>query len=294
MKKKLITIVLAILVLSVVAISLVACNRATTQGQLSNFLVDHDNEVYVYDVTNELTGETGTYTVNVKMHAAGDTINCPDTIENVGRGVFVESQLSIGTVEYSTGCYFTIVRDTALMTPAYTYRVQKENGNETFRMKGSYNGQALVYERVINGVVSKGGIKLSGTYFDNNEFHQSLRTVTTFSTNFSFSYVVPLVSANEIAAVTLSARCTQTAYVKTPFTETIDAENGVKCYNVRISRSTKVAGVDQSLYYATESLKANNSSFKLKNVLVKFYEPITTEEGTKYIIYSLKSANILP
>ena len=292
MKKKLIIFVVAILVLSVMAFALVACNRATTQGQLSNFLVDHAEEVFVYDVKNELTNETGTYTVNVKMHPAGDTINCPDAIENVERGVFVESVLEIGTTEYKTGCYFTIVSDTALMTPAYTYRVQKENGEETFRMKGTYNGAALVYERVINGVLAKGGIKLSGTYFDNNEFHQSLRTVTTFSTSFNFSYVVPLVSPSEISAVTLTASCSKTAYVKTPFTETIDAENGVNCYNVRIARSTKVAGLDQSLYYATEPLKAQNSTFKLQNVLVKIYEPIANAEGTFYVVYSLKSAVI--
>ena len=53
MKKKLIIFVVAILVLSVMAFALVACNRATTQGQLSNFLVDHAEEVFVYDVKNE-------------------------------------------------------------------------------------------------------------------------------------------------------------------------------------------------------------------------------------------------
>ncbi len=292
MKRKLIIFVLAILVLSVIGLSLVACNRATTQGQLSNFLVDHAEEVFVYDVKNELTNETGTYTVNVKMHETGSTINCPDPISNVSKGVLVESVLLIGTTEYKTGCFFNIVNGTSLMTPKYTYRIQKENGVETFSMKGSYDGANFSYEKNVNNELNNGNIKLKGTYYDNNEFHQSLRTVTTFSNSFSFSFVVPLVSPSENASVSLTAKCSQTAYVKTPFTETIDPENGVNCYNVRISRSTKVAGIDQSLYYATDDLKAENSTFKFKNVLVKFYEPITSAEGTKYVVYSLKSAQI--
>ena len=124
-----------------------------------------------------------TYTVTVTYNTAA-TINCPDPIENVPHGVFVESVLNFGTTEYKTGCYFTIVNGTALMTPAYTYRIQKENGAETFRMTGSYSGANFHFEKLVGGDNASGNLKLSGTYFDNNEFHQSLRTVTTFSTNF--------------------------------------------------------------------------------------------------------------
>ena len=293
MKKKLVISIVAILVLALISVSLVACSRATTQGQLSNFLVDHQQEIFVYDVKNEYTNETGTYTVTVTYNTAA-TINCPDPIENVPHGVFVESVLNFGTTEYKTGCYFTIVNGTALMTPAYTYRIQKENGAETFRMTGSYSGANFHFEKLVGGDNASGNLKLSGTYFDNNEFHQSLRTVTTFSTNFNFSFSVPLVSPNETGVVTLTASCTKTAKVKTAYTDTISdyAELGVDCYNVRVSRSTKVAGLDHSLYYATQPMKASNSQLTMQNVLVKIYEPINTADGTYHMVYSLKSATI--
>ncbi|MBQ9276012.1 MAG: hypothetical protein IJ226_00265, partial [Clostridia bacterium] len=179
MKKKLTIFIAAISLLALTLVSLVACSRATTQGQLANFLVDHGQEVFVYDVKDAETKETGTYTVTVTKHAANSTIECPDPIYNVAAGVLVESHLVMGDIEYQTGCYFNIVSGTSLMTPAYTYRIQKENGNETFRMNGNYSGAVFKYEKVIDGISSSGSFKLSGTYFDNNEFHQSLRTVTT-------------------------------------------------------------------------------------------------------------------
>ncbi len=293
MKKKLTILLVAIFVLALVAVSLVACSRATTQGQLANFLVDHGQEIFVYDVTNEKTSETGTYTVKVTKHVAGSTIKCPDDIENVAAGILVESTLQMGTVEYKTGCYFNIVNGTSLMTPAYTFRTQSEGGNETFNMKGKYDGSTLKYEKNVNGASSNGSIKLSGTYFDNNEFHQSLRTVTTLSTNFNFSYSVPLVSPNENAAVTLATSCTKKANVKTAYTDTLaDAADGVECYNVRVARSTKVAGLDQSLYYATKPMKASNSNLTMTQVLVKIYEPVTSNGETYHIVYALKSAEI--
>lgn len=276
------------------ALAFVSCSRATTQGQLSNFLIDHSEENFVYDVTNELTNEKGTYTVNVKKYPSGSAISCPDVIENVSSGVLVSSTLLIGDVEYKTGCYFNIVNGTSLMTPAYTYRIQKENGNETFRMTGNYSGANFHYSKSVAGETSEGSIKLSGTYFDNNEFHQSLRTVSTFSTSFSFSFAVPLVSASENTSVSLTASCSKTAFVKTEYTNGIEAykENGIECYNVRIARSTKVSGLDQSLYYAKEPMKPSNSDFKMANVLVKFYEPITADGSTYYVVYALKSAEI--
>ena len=294
MKKKLTIFIAVLSLLALMVVSLVACSRATTQGQLANFLVDHGQEVFVYDVKNAATNETGTYTVTVTKHAANSAIDCPYPIANVEAGVLVESHLVMGSVEYQTGCYFNIVSGTSLMTPAYTYRIQKENGNETFRMKGNYTGAVFKFEKVIDGKVSTGAFKLSGTYFDNNEFHQSLRTVTTFSTNFNFSYSVPLVSPNESSAVTLSASCSRTAKVKTAYTATLaDAEDGVECYNVHVARSTKVAGLAQSLYYAKNPMKAGNSTLTMTHVLVKFYEPYITESGEKSEIeYALKTAEI--
>ncbi|MBR4800945.1 MAG: hypothetical protein IK048_04695 [Clostridia bacterium] len=294
MKKKLIILVLSIFVLAILATTLVACNRATTQGQLSDFLIDHKEEVFVYDVTNGLTNTNGTYTVSIKKYPAGSTIHdyFREALVNVPKGMLVTGHLVMGTTEYTTACYFNIVDGTSLMTPASSSRVQKENGEEVFRMQGTYYGANFSYERVINGISNSGTIKLSGTYFDNNEFHQSLRTVQTFSTNFSFSFAVPLVSQTEISAVTLNASCSALENVETAYTATLD-QSAVSCYRISLSRSTKVAGLSQTLYYAVDPMKASNSALTMKNVLVKFVEPITSDGETYYVVYTLKNATIL-
>ena len=291
--KKIVIILVAILVLGAVAFSLVACNRATTQGQLSNFLVDHAEETFEYDVKNELTNETGTYIVHIKRFQKGATVeDFLEPIQNVEKGILVRGSLTVGTTVYETGCYFNLTSGTSLMVPARSYRVQTENGNETFRMSGYYDGATFHYEKVVGGNTSSGSIKVSGTYFDNNEFHQSLRTVSTYTTSFSFSFAVPLVSATENTSVSLTASCKSTEGITTPFTTALNPENSVNCYRVEVSRSTKVAGKSQILFYAVDDMKASNSELTIKHLLVELREPITPEGDTFYVVYKLKSATI--
>ena len=296
MKRKLIIISIAIIVVIASVFALSACNnRATTQGQLSNFLVDHNKEYFEYDV--QIGGTSiGVYKVTVTSHLAHSVINCPDEKE-VEKGVFVESELDVNYggkhVVYNTGCYFNLVSGSSLMVPAYTYRIQMEDGVETFRMSGNYQGSTFSFEKKVGEEdSSNGSFKLSGTYFDNNEFHQSLRTVSTYSTNFSFAFAVPLVSATENTSVSLTASCKSTEGITTPFTTALNPENSVNCYRVEVSRSTKVAGKSQILFYAVDDLKASNSELTIKHLLVEFREPITHEGDTYYVVYKLKSATI--
>ena len=109
--------------------ALTACNnRATTQGQLSNFLVDHNKEYFEYDVKIG-SDVIGVYKVNVTAYLAHAVINCPDEKE-VEKGIFVESELDVNYdgkhIVYNTGCFFTLVNGSSLMLPSYTYRVQSE------------------------------------------------------------------------------------------------------------------------------------------------------------------------
>lgn len=300
MKRKLIIISIAIIVVIASVFALSACNnRATTQGQLSNFLVDHNKEYFEYDV--QIGGTSiGVYKVTVTSHLAHSVINCPDEKE-VEKGVFVESELDVNYggkhVVYNTGCYFNLVSGSSLMVPAYTYRIQTEDGVETFRMSGNYQGSTFRFEKKVGEEdPSNGSFKLSGTYFDNNEFHQSLRTVSTFSTNFSFTFTVPLVSETESTSASLTAKCSKDVMIKTAYTDSIPeyAETGVSCYKVILSRSTKVAGLSQTLYYAKTALKSQTATeFTMRNVLVEFHEPLTSDENAEYVSYCLKVAKIL-
>lgn len=287
--KKIALVILIIALILTCGIVLSACNNATTQGQLANLLTDHNQETFVYDVLNKFDNTQGTYTVRLQAYDKGESISDfgNATLENVDDGVLVSGLLTIGDITYRTGCYFNLISGSSFMVPAYTFRVEKKGNVETFRLQGSYDGATLNYERYINGKKSTGSVKASGTYYDNNEFQQSLRTVTTFSTSFNFGFTMPLVSAKESTKINLTASCSATQDVTVPY-----RTEAINCYRVNLSRSTDVNGVSQQLYYATDNLTYNG--WNMKNVLVKFIEHYKDDaSGNIYDIeYSLKEASL--
>ncbi len=287
--KKIALVILIIALILTCGIVLSACNNATTQGQLANLLTDHNQETFVYDVLNKFDNTQGTYTVRLKAYDKGESVSDfgNATLENVDDGVLVSGSLAIGDKTYRTGCYFNLISGSSFMVPAYTFRVEKKGEVETFRLQGSYDGATLNYERYINGKKSTGSVKASGTYYDNNEFQQSLRTVTTFSTSFNFGFTMPLVSAKESTKINLTASCSATQDITVPY-----RAEAINCYRVNLSRSTDVKGVFQQLYYATDNLTYNG--WNMKNVLVKFIEHYKDDaSGNIYDIeYSLKEASL--
>lgn len=301
--KKVILSVLAIVMVAVVGITLVACNTATTQGQLANLLNDHNHEAFVYDVYaknadgDKIDGYNGTYTVTLDAYDAGSTIESfgksDVVLSNVDKGVFVKGLLVVGTTKYETGCYFKLVSGSSYMVPAYSYRVQYEGETEVFRLNGSYQDKTFDYERWINGEKSTGSVGTkSTTYFDNNEFHQALRTITTFSNSLALAFATPLVSKTEATYVTLTAQVNGTTHVKNSFTENnaTYSEEGIKCYRTYISRSTEVSGIAQVLYYATDNITVNG--WNLKNVLVQIEEPFKIDGATNTMVYALNTASL--
>ncbi len=298
--KKIITSIILVAMIAIVAFSLSACNSATTQGQLANILSDHSQEHFVYDVLDTANNTTGTYTVDLCTYQKGSTIENfgADTLQNVAEGILVKGTLTIADITYQTGCYYTLINGSSYMVPAYSFRTQSENGNETFRLQANYDDGAFNYEKVIDNNTDQkqtGSIELSGTYYDNNEFHQSLRSVTTFSTAFSFSFALPLVDAQEASLATLTASCSSMENVKVAYTsnhadETI-RENGLECYKVSISRSTEVAGTSQTLYYSKSPIVLNG--WTITRALVKIVEPYKTIDGSSASIeYTLKEATL--
>ena len=303
MKKVILTI--SVMLIAVIAcLSMTACNNtATTQGQLRNILSDHNNETFVYDVFakdsdgNKVEGYDGTYTVTLKAYSNGSSISdfgSADTkLENLSAGVLVKGLLTVGTQTYDTGCYFNLINGSSYMVPAYSYRVQKDGENETLRVFGSYDGKKYSYTRTVNGEKSEGTVEAgSATYYDNNEFHQSLRTITTFSDSLSFGFSMPLVSATEASSVSLTAKVNGKTKVKTAFTESNEkyAAEGIECYKTDVSRTTQVAGISQTLYYAEKEVLING--WAMEHVLVKIEEPFKKDGKTCYMNYELKTATL--
>ncbi len=300
MKKILLTIAI-IAMIAIMGVTLVACNNATTQGQLANLLNDHNHERFEYTVYAESTtgekidGYDGTYTVTLDAYDKGSIITNfgNATLSDVQEGVLVRGKLVSGNTVYETGCYFNLIGGSSYMVPAYTFRTQSVNGEETFRLQGTYSGATLTYERYIDGVKDEGSVSAKATtYFDNNEFHQSLRTITTFSTGLNFSFSVPVVSRTEATYATLSSMVMGTMMIKNDFTanNALYQEKGIECYEVVVSRSTEVSGLSQALYYAVDDVA--DDGWDLKNVLVRIVEPFKVD-GTIYnMIYDLTLAEL--
>jgi len=277
--KKLVLILVVIILTVGMSLSLTACNNATTQGQLVNILAEHSHETFTYNVLDASNNVIGTYTVDLTKKNANDQFTFGNATIKVNEGILVESVLSVGVIEYKTGCYYDLIGGSNFMTPAYTYRVEKEDGNERINVQGVYDGATLDYTVAIkNGESKSSSIKCDSPYYDNNEFHQLLRGVTTFSSSFSFTFNTPIVSADEETSVSLTASCGST--------ETINFNGSdIECYKVFLSRSTTVAGISQTLYYAVDDYKVNG--WPLTHILVKFVENGYTYQLTSASLLSL-------
>lgn len=309
--KKVILFISIIAIVAVTAISLVACNSATPQGQLQNLLSDHNQESFEYNVFAKnssgarIDGYDGTYTVTLDAYAQGKTVPWIDSesselsnlqeLFDVQKGVLVKGVLIVGEgdeqIVYETGCYFNIISGSSYMVPANTYRIQKKGGVEQFVMYGEYDGSTLRYTRIVNGETNSGKVEgKATTYFDNNEFHQSLRTLTTFSESMSFSFSMPLVSASEATYVTLSTTISSTSTIKNSYTVTNAIDDGIECYKMSVSRNEDVSGLSQTLYYAKDDIKING--WGLKNVLMQIEEPFKIDGDVYTMVYELTSASL--
>ena len=103
---------------------------------------------------------------------------------------------------------------------------------------------------------------------------------------------MPLVSATEASSVSLTAKVNGKTKVKTAFTESNEkyAAEGIECYKTDVSRTTQVAGISQTLYYAESDVLING--WAMKHVLVKIEEPFKKDGKTCYMNYELKTATL--
>lgn len=286
--KKFVLIITLIAVMGIGAFALTACNNATTQGQLEN--VWYSYEKYTYTV---YYGEqTGTYVSEVK--AQDD-------------GYLVTSLLNVGDTEYELRCFFSLTSGSSYLVPRTTYRRQTVNGVQELLVEGTYDGNTLKYKRTTPDGTSEGNISLSSPYYDNNEFHQSLRGISTFSTSLSFGYNTAIISATEATSASLTLSVSSTENVETEIK--VASEEGeqnltVNCYKASLSRSTTVAGAAQTLFYTVEDMHAaidtttgetvvGSDGWKLPHVLTRIEEPYKKADGSiGYVVYVLNAISL--
>lgn len=334
--KKIAAIIALIIVTVALGATLVACNNATTQGQLVDAWKEgRPYERYTYSVDDSATeGKDGTYVSEIIYHSAyntsvdesdpaySDRVTVGDTSIEQREGYLIRGTLSAtlygSEVEYVTECYFALTDGSNYLLPVATFRSETVDGTETLRMNGVYNGSSLSYTLVVNGGEAKTGtVGLGSPYYDNNEFHQSLRGVSTFFSSFSFGFSTAIVNATEQTSASLTFSVSGTATVgELEFASYGRDENGnevqngktaVECYRATLSRSTTVSGSSQTLWYsvnpiyaavtddgtATELSTYDNGWWALPHVLVGFSEPYKTATSTGTVTYALTGISLI-
>ncbi|MCQ2602370.1 MAG: hypothetical protein MJ193_00440 [Clostridia bacterium] len=273
--KKVFCIIAAITLIVALSIGFTACNSATVQGQLTP--VWRPYEKFVYDVADSATGNTGIYTVEIIKKASGEEVTVGANTKTLsGDGYLVKGHLEIATAQFDTACLFSIVNGSAFLIPSASYRKEVVDGATRLDMSGLYDGAKFKYNATINGESKSGEVSLGATYYDNNQFHQVIRGASTLSSSFSFSFAVPVVADQEIANIVLTTAATGVENVTVPY------GSDIECIKIGVSRSTKVAGISQQLFYSTKDLEGEGGNgWKVKNALVKIVEGDVT--------YSLKS-----
>lgn len=334
--KKTAALLILVIVISALAFTLAACNNATTQGQLVDAWKEgRPYEKYTYVVDDSASeGTEGTYVSEIFYHAAynGDEnspyynpykVTVGDTTIEQREGYLIRSTLE-ATLDgmayvYVTECYFSLTDGANYLLPTATFRSETVNDTEALRMNGTYSGNTLSYTLVVNGGEAKtGSVGLGSVFYDNNEFHQSLRGVSTFGTSFSFSFSTAVINATEQTSASLTLSVSGTENIEgLAFPSVGQDENGaeissettsVECYRASLSRATTVSGASQSLYYSvrpvyaaisddrTETLLStyDNGWWELPHVLVRIVEPYNDADGNaQSVTYTLSGISLI-
>ncbi len=287
--KKLGLSLLLILVICAVAFGATACNRATTEGQIENVFFNLQNgvtESYEYDVTNSSNGATGTYKATIKYYTAGQEVILSDynKVTDCGKGYLFTSELTMSDGYTSkTSCYFLISAvsgvTSTFLKPVASYK-KVTGSNNDFTEYGSYSGKDYNYT-LITSETKEGSVTVGTKFYDNNEFHNSLRGVSKdiFNSGFTLSFNVPVVTADEQAAASITAKSDGKDNITTNVLDGDNNKTVYESYAVNLSRSTKVAGSTQKIWYAKDDVSCNG--FYITHLITQIVEGSVT--------YTLKS-----
>ena len=271
----------------------------------------------------------GTYVSEIFYHAAYNADSNPEKV-TVGDSTFEqrEGYLIRSTLEatldgtayvYVTECYFSLTDGANYLLPTATFRSETVKGTEALRMNGTYSGNTLSYTLVVNGGEAKtGSVGLGSVFYDNNEFHQSLRGVSTFSTSFSFGFSTAVVNATEQTSASLTLSVSGTENISglefdsvgrnEEGAEIASETTSLECYKATLSRSTTVAGASQTLYYTVAPVYAavneagddtlvstyDNGWWALPHVLAAIVEPYNDADGNaQTVTYTLTDISLI-
>jgi hypothetical protein len=269
MKKSLFVFVIIIIAAS--GLIFTACNNATPQGQLGDYFTNYEKYVYqAVDKTDENAPVTGTYVMSAEKFSGGQNVTLAEgfVLNAVGAGVLVEGNLTIADTTITTKCYFLITSNNNFLVPLASYRNEIKGGVET-QTKINYSQGSCTYEYILDGQKTEGSLSFNSPCYDTNEIYNTLRGASTMGVGFSMTFSVPLAAENEVASLTAS--CGANERVSSP-AESADElyGEGIDCYVVTLSRSTKVAGINYTLYYSTSQITVNN--WQLTRPLIKIVE----------------------
>ena len=274
--KKSALIILTIILVATMMLAFTGCSSASTQDKLSG--VWQPYEQYVYDV--DRNGQKGTYTVEVIFNIEPTITLGEMTVEDVKEGYIIKGKLEIADSIYETACYMQKTSGSKLYVPIASY-TKKDDGQYVNKIEGKYTDKEFNYTITKYGAPKEDSISIKAPCYDNNQVHQLLRAVDSLGTSLSFTFNVPLATENELVSLTASCSVTSEINWGDGLTTT--------CNKVYLSRQTKVDGASHILYYSSKALTIDG--YELKNVLVRFDEPIN---GDSYTVYTLKSISLIP
>lgn len=331
--KKTVSFITLIVVVAVLAVTFAACNNATTQGQLVDAWKEgRPYECYTYSVDDSAQeGVEGKYVSEVFYYEAYNSMPNPKKV-TVGditfeqrEGYLIRSTLDATLdgkrILYVMECYFSLTDGRNYLLPTATFRSETVGDNEELRMNGTYSGNNLSYTLKIKTAdgEKKGNVELGSVYYDNNQFAQSLRGVSTFSSSLSFSFTTPVVNATEQVSASLTFSVGGTASVgDLPFAsagkdgdgnEVNNATTTLECYRATLGRATTVSGASQTYLYTVNPVYAaksddgtttllstydNGKMWSLPHVLVGFVEPYNDADGNaQTVTYSLTGISLI-
>lgn len=328
--KKTASLLILVIVISALAFTLAACNNATTQGQLVDAWKEgRPYQRYTYSVNDSAyDGVEGEYVSEVFYHAAYNSVSNPnkvrvgDTSFEQREGYRIRSKLT-ATLDGKkhrivTECYFSLTDGSSYLLPSATFRSESVDDNEVLRMNGTYSGNSLSYTLKTADGEKKGSIGLGSVFYDNNEFHQSLRGVSTFSTSFSFGFSTAVVNATEQTSASLTLSVSGTENISglefdsvgrnEEGAEIASETTSLECYKATLSRSTTVAGASQTLYYTVAPVYAavneagddtlvstyDNGWWALPHVLAAIVEPYNDADGNaQTVTYTLTDISLI-
>ncbi len=303
MKKKIITVTLAIVLTLVMAITLTACNNMPTHKTLASHWKEY-TETSVYDAVYSKDGVTrkGELEISIEPYNGRDLSVSSDNIpssytNNNFYGFKVTSSLSFEEDQYKRS---VVVVDKQFKT-LYSYSVShflvdqdKTDKYEDIMSEITYSDKSCEVKGSIDGKENNGKISYkqyaSSPYFDNAYFPVIVRTMA-LGTSSQMSFVTPTPRNMKTLARTATLSSSTSDIEPLIDIKGFELEEGataVKCYTSSIASAETVPGTGTPIYYNISSKNyKTESGAVIENPLMKF-----EEHDVKYTLKSISAVKV--